>query len=196
MRWEKIMIGKRIGCGLLALMAAPAAAQPPAEWVGQAPLPDLVIGYQQAAGGSMIVERIPPRETVERWSRMVTNQRFAGVAARGVTLDQWSAIFLNGLGTDCPGFHGGVTARPTVSGQPAIDIRIDCPRNPATGEPETFLLRAIAGRTDLHVAQIAFRHLPSAAETEWALSHLASVTLCTRESEAGVCRAGPESFDR
>ena len=190
------MIGSRIGLGLLALAATPALAEPPAEWVGQAPLPGLVIGYQRAERGSMMVERIPPGESVEQWTRMVTNQRFAGVIARGGTLDEWLGHFLDGLATGCPGFRAGAPNRLTIAGRPAIALRIDCPRNPQTGRPETFLLRAIAGSADLHVAQVAFRHVPTEAEAGWAAAHLASVALCTRRSADPVCRAGPEAFDR
>jgi hypothetical protein len=187
----------RIGLGLAALAAASlAGAQAPSEWLGQAPLPELVIGYHTAEARGMIVERIPPGETVEQWSRMVTVQRFAGVIARGGTLDEWRGHFLDGLRTDCPGFRGGEATRLAVAGRPAIALRIDCPLNPATGRPETFLLLAIAGRADLHIAQIAFRHLPSAAETAWARTQLASVTLCTREAAAPVCQSGPETAER
>jgi hypothetical protein len=187
----------RIGFGLLALMGASAAmAQGGAEWLGQAPLPGLVIGFQRAEARGMIIERVPPGETVEQWSRMVTVQRFTGVIARGGTLDEWRGHFLDGLRTGCPGFRGGDATHLTVAGRPALDLRIDCPVNPATGRPETFLLRAIAGRADLHIAQIAFRHVPSEAEVQWASTQLAGVTLCTPEDLVPACRGGPEAVDR
>jgi len=181
---------------VLAAFATAGEAAPPAEWVGQAALPDLVIGFQRAEGGSMIVERIPPGETVQRWTRMVTNQRFAGVIARGGTVAEWHGHFMGGLIGGCPGYRAAEPARLRIEGRDAIEFRVDCPRNPATGLPETFLLRAIAGRADLHVAQVAFRYVPSVAESRWARDHLASVTLCTRVVTSPLCRAGPEAFDR
>jgi len=144
----------------------------------------------------MIVERVPPGETVEQWSRMVTVQRFADVIARGGTLFEWRDHFLDGLRTGCPGFRVGDTIFSSLAGHPALQLRIDCPLNPATGRPETFLLLAIAGHSDLHIAQIAFRHVPSEAETAWARAQLASVTLCTPVASAGVCRSGPEAVER
>jgi hypothetical protein len=183
------MIYSRIGLGLAALaIGFAAAAQAPSEWLGQAPLPELVVGSRQVAGRSLMVERIPPGETVEQWSRMVTVQRFAGVIARGGTVDEWREHFLDGLRTGCPGFRGGNATHTSVAGRPAIVLRIDCPLNPATGRPETFLLLAIAGRIDLHIAQIAFRHVPSDAEMDWARSQLASVTFCTSGDATPVCR--------
>jgi hypothetical protein len=177
------------------LGATAAQAAPPAEWVGQAALPTLVIGFQRAEGGSMIVERIPPGEAVENWTRMVLNQRFAGVIARGGTVEEWRGHFMGGLANSCPGARASGLNTLQIEGRDAIEFRVDCPRNPATGRPETFLLRAIAGRADLHVTQVAFRHVPSAAEARWARDHLASVTLCTRTVPTPVCRAGPEAFD-
>jgi hypothetical protein len=189
------MVGRWLGWAL-ALLATPAAAQAPAEWVGQAPLPGLVIAYHLAGEGSLIVERVPRGETIERWTRMVTNHRFAGEITAGGTVDRWHAGFVSNLSQACPGFRASVPARLRIEGRPAIEFRGDCPRNPATGQPESFFLRVIAGRADLHLAQVGFRHVPSAAEAGWARAHLASVTLCTRQSAAAVCRAGPEAVDR
>lgn len=180
---------------LLALAATAAHAAPPAEWVGQAALPDLAIGHQLSDGRSMIVERIPPGETVERWTRMATNQRLAGALAGG-TLEQWRSGYLSRLEQGCPGYRAGAATPLRIEGRPAFDMRFDCPHNPATGLPETFFLRAIGSGDILHLAQVAFRHVPSAAEAKWAQDQLASVTLCTRASRNPACRAGPEAFDR
>lgn len=189
------MGGNRIAAGIAMCLAAPALSQP-AEWLGQAPLDGLVIAHQLARDGSMIVERIPPGESVQRWTRMATTQRFAGVIARGSSLDEWYGHFMGGLANGCPGYRSAPPARLQIAGRPALAFRVDCPRNPATGLPETFLLRAIAGGSDLHVTQVAFRRVPSATDIAWASGHLDSVTLCTVRSPAPVCRAGPEAFDR
>ena len=180
--------------GCLAATAAQAA--PPGEWIGQAALPDLVVAFQRVGGGSMIAERIPPGETVQQWTRMVTTQRFAGVIARGGNLEEWHDYMVGALAGSCQSSRSSDPTRLTIAGRPAIEFRGDCPRNPATGLPETYFIRAIAGSADLHVAQVAYRRVPSAADAEWALAHLASVTLCSADSSAAVCRAGPEAFDR
>ena len=190
------MFARSIGFAFASCCAGAAVAAPPPEWVGQAPLPGLEIVHQLAGNGSLIVERVPPGETIMRWTRMVTNQRFAGEIAAGGTLDQWHRGYMIGLRQACPGFRASGPARLQIEGRPAIQLRGDCPRNPATGRPETFFLRAIAGRADLHLAQVAFRNVPSAAETAWALEHVASVTLCTPRVASPICRAGPEAIDR
>lgn len=172
----------------LALAGTPALAQPSSEWLAHGPTPGLVVGFRQAEGGSMIVERIPQGETVQNWTRMVTVQRFAGQQP----LEQWLATFTTGLAQGCPGAR---TSRPVYSeteGRRSVAFRVDCLRNPQTGQPETFLIRAISGAAALHVAQTAFRHVPSAAEADWARGFLATVTLCSRDVATPACRARPD----
>lgn len=177
---------KRVLLALAVLIAVPTQAQA-REWVAQGALPGLAVAFEQRAGGSTIVERIPPGETVERWTRMATNQRFAGLMS-GATLANWRDNFANQLRGGCPG--ATMSERQlTVSGRPALELRVDCPLNPATRLPETFFLRAIAGRSDLHVAQIAFRHRPSAAEVTYAQTHLATVAYCETAGASRACLA-------
>lgn len=173
------------------LCAAPAQAQVAQEWVAQRAQPDLVVAHEQRANGSTIVERIPRGETLERWSRMVTNQRFAGLMARGGggVLDEWLNNFTGGLANACPGSSTAGLQRLTVSSRPAVQLRANCPRNPTTGQPETIFLIAIAGRADLHVAQVAYRRVPSAADIAYARVQLASVTYCQRTNASTVCTA-------
>ncbi|WP_114954899.1 hypothetical protein [Sphingosinicella terrae] len=174
--------------GLAAFVTAPARAQGADEWLYQSPLPELVVGFQREQGGTSIVERIPPGETVQDWSQMVTTQRFAGAIARGVSLDQWVNGFVSGLANACPGAR---TSAPLFSRHPdhrEVAFRVDCPLNPATAKPETFLLRAFASAADLHVLQVAFRHVPSAAEAGWAERHLESAVLCDAASSDSPCR--------
>ena len=169
----------------LALAVTPASAQPSSEWLAHGPTPGLVVGFRQAEGGSMIVERVPQGETVENWTRMVTVQRFAGQQP----LEQWLATFTGGLAQGCPGARTSRPAYSEIEGRRSVEFRGDCPRNPQTGRPETFLIRAISGASALHVAQAAFRHAPNEAETDWARSFLATVTLCSRDVATPACRA-------
>jgi hypothetical protein len=170
---------------VICCLAAPVAAQPSSEWLAQAPLPGLVVGYRAAQNGRSIVEWIPQGETVEVWTRMVTVQRFPDIGPR---LRFWADTFGTGLSQSCPGAVVGRPAYSRTDGHQQVEFRVDCPRNPETGQPETFLLRAIAGASDLHSAQVAFRHVPSAQETDWARRQLASVTLCSRENASPICR--------
>jgi hypothetical protein len=181
-------LARMFAAGLVACCAATTSAQPRDEWLVQAPLPDLVVGYRHEQGGSLIEERIPPGETVQDWSRMATTQRFAGTVARGITLETWAGGFFDDLRTGCPGYRGGEPRYFEADGRRTVTFRVDCPRNPATGKPETFLLRAIAGSADLHVVQMAYRRVPSPAEAQAAQHHLDSVRLCDHSSADPRCR--------
>jgi hypothetical protein len=150
----------------------PMAALIAIELLARPPVTGFVVGYQVAKNGNLIIEQIPSGETVDRWTRMVTTQRFAGVATRSDG-NGFLQIMLNGLQTGCPGAKLSYR-RPAGKG---AQMRVDCPRNPSTGLPETFFAKAIAGKSDMHVAQVAFRRLPSAEDAAWAERYLAGVTL-------------------
>jgi len=152
---------------MLALVAALAV-----ESLASPPLPGFVTGYEFAKDGSSIVEQVPNGETVQKWTRMVTTQRFAGVAGR-TDANGFLQLMLDGLERACPG--ATVAYRRVAAG--SAQMRVDCPLNPATRLPETFFARAIPGAGDMHVAQVAFRRIPDADEAAWAEKYLAEVQL-------------------
>lgn len=158
----------------LALYAGAATAQ--AERVALPALPGFVVGHQLERGGNAIVEHIPRGETVQAWTRMVTVQRFGGVASR-ISPQTLLQNMIRGLANGCPGARTSPIQPQAVSGRTAAQFRADCPRNPQTRLPETFIARAIAGQSDLHVVQVAFRRVPTAADLRWAQEVLGGVTL-------------------
>jgi hypothetical protein len=134
--------------------------------------PGFVIGHEAERDGNAIVERVPSGETVQKWTRMITMQRFAGVARR-TDSDGFLQLMLDGLERACPG--ATVAYRRPVGSN--AQMRVDCPLNPATGLPETFFAKAMPGAADMHVAQVAFRRVPSAEDASWAEHYLAGVAL-------------------
>ena len=133
-------------------------------------LPGFIVGYNVARDGNSIVEQVPVGETVEKWTRMVTTQRFAG-AARRTDGNAFLQLMIDGLQAACP---GAKIAYRRTSGKTA-QMRIDCPMNPVTGLPETFLAKAMPGAADMHIAQVAFRRVPSEGDIAWADRYLAGV---------------------
>lgn len=135
-------------------------------------LPGFKIGNQASGGGVWIVEQIPRRESVAKWTRMVTTQRFEGLAGR-IDAAGFLQSIANGASSSCPGAKAsGIRL---VGG--AAQLRVDCPLNKATGRPETFIMRAVMGSTDLHVYQVAWRRVPWPADVQWGLAYLNGVTL-------------------
>ncbi len=174
--------------GIAALVAAASAAhaQTPGERLVQARPAGFVVGHSVSAPEASVEERIPQGESVQRWTRMLTTQRFGGAALR-MRPEQLLQTMANGLGSGCPGGKAGPIRALTVAGRPAAEFRADCPRNPAHGQSESFFARAIAGAADLHIVQVAFRRVPTAADAAFARKHLDSVALCTGVGKTGPC---------
>jgi hypothetical protein len=174
------------------LMAIAAVSSMPAmagqaEWSGRPPAPGFVVGFDKANAEQAIVERVPTGESVERWTRMLTSQRFVG-RARDPGPRQLLANIQNLMKNGCPGGSTTQIVDLTVSGRPAARMRSDCPRNPQTGLPETFFILAFAGKNDLFAEQVAFRRVPTAADVAFATKELQGVRLCSAASKEAVCK--------
>jgi hypothetical protein len=168
---------KRIVAVALAVAALPIAAQPEtAERLVSPPLPGFVVGFDRANAEQSIREEVQEGETVEAWSRMVTTQRFTGLAARA-TPREYAGNILGHVPQSCPGARSSPPQGLTVSGRPAAQFQVDCPRS-AGGRPETFILLAVAGRSDMHVKQVAWRGSISPQALAWGRAFLAKVALC------------------
>ena len=164
---------------LVAVQGLVAGQSIPAETL-TAPMPkEFKVGFTGAQGGQSIEERVPTGETVQNWTRMLTIQRFGGMAPMGTHA---LAERLGGMMAQaCP----GATVAPVVDGTDRTDgrvtatasLRVACPINPSTGKPETMIARAFQGTTDLHMAQYAWRSIPDAAQVAAATAWLASVRL-------------------
>jgi hypothetical protein len=142
------------------------------EQVIRPPLPGFVVGNQQAAGELSIIEQVPSGETVERWTRMVTTQRFGGLAGR---ID--APGFLSKLAALAAERCAGATASAVQTTGPTAEVRVDCPLNAETGQPETFIAKAIVHGPDLHIFQVAWRRVPTAADIAWGERYLEGVSI-------------------
>lgn len=169
--------------GLAMAVAAPALAQSGGERLAAPALPGFVTGYSAGNAQQSIREEIPRGETVERWSRMVTTQWFAGLAARA-TPSQYAQNMLSKLPQQCPGARISPVSSLTVSGRPAVRFQVDCP----LGSGETFILLAVAGQRDMHVKQVAWRGGTTPAGLQWGRNFLAGTVLCSAGSREPACR--------
>lgn len=173
-------------CAVLALASAAPATAAEAERLVSPPLSNFVLGYSAANDTQSIREEVPRGETVERWSRMVTTQRFAGLAARS-TPAAYTRTIAEQTPRACPGAKVSPVANLTVSGHAAARLQVDCPRSEG-GLPESFLLLAVAGQSDMHVRQVAFRGAKTAADLTWAERYLAATVLCGPGDRQADCR--------
>jgi hypothetical protein len=176
---------------LSGLIAASLAITPPAhgaegERLAAPMLPGFVLGFEAANARESIREDVPRGETVDRWTRMVTTQRFAGLAARS-TPAEYGRTIAGLVAPACPGARVSPAVSLTVSGRQAGRFQVDCPRNQG-GQRETFILLAIAGASDMHVKQVAFRGPLSAADLAWGYKYLGAVALCRPRDPQVSCR--------
>jgi hypothetical protein len=174
------------GAILLAAGSAATAQALAGEHLASPALTGFVLGYQAANAAQSIREEVPRGQTVERWTRMVTTQRFTGLAAR-TTPAAYARTITGNVPRACPGAALSPIADLTVSGRPAARLQVDCPRN-ETGQAETFILLAVAGQRDMHVRQVAFRGAKSAADLVWARTYLAGTVLCGARDLQANCR--------
>ena len=179
MRWY-------VAIALSGIAAGAAAAT--AEWSGRPAASGFVVGFDKANTEQAIVERIPADETVERWTRMLTSQRFVG-RARDPGPRQLLVNMQGLMKGACPGGSTSEIVMMTVSGRAAARMRSDCPLNPQTGLPETYFIVAFGGTNDLFVEQVAFRRAPNAADLSFASKDLQQVRWCTTASKEAACKA-------
>ena len=178
----------KVAIGLTALMLGTASVAPAqnAEHLAAPALPGFVVGYSAGNAQQSIREEIPRGETVEAWSRMVTTQRFTGLAQR-TSPAAYAQSVLAPLPRACPGAAISPIANLTVSGRPAVRFQVDCPHS-AGGRPESFILLAIAGRSDMHVKQAAWRGGTTPAALSWGRQFIDGTVLCAAGDKAPACR--------
>lgn len=175
----------RLFLAMAALGSATMAIAADGERLVGPPLSGFVVGHSAANAGQSIREEIRTDETVQRWTRMVTTQRFTGLAARS-TPAAYARRIAGQLPQACPGATISPIASLSVGGRPASRFQVDCPRS-QSGVSETFILLAIAGQRDMHVKQVAFRGAKTAANLAWARGFLAGTTLCQPRDRRPAC---------
>lgn len=171
---------------LLGLLSAAATAATPADWLTRPAVTGFVVGHEAGDSQQSIREYVPQGETVHNWTRMVTDQRFIDFVELA-TPQEFAEEMARSLPKGCPGGKASVVTSLKIEGRNAARMRADCPRNPDTGKPEVFWIVLIAGERDMHSRQVAFRRIPTAADTAWAEGVIAATRLCRPGSKAKGC---------
>ncbi len=184
MGWTVRALGLALATGLALSASAQTLRQ---ERLVAPRLDGWAIGFYRANEQQSIREEVPRGQTVEAWQRMITTQRFAGLAAR-TSPAAYARDIISHVPTSCPGARVAPVQNVRVSGRAAVRFRVDCPSNPeAAGKPETFILVAVAGQNDMHVKQVAFRGGLGPADLPWAERFLSSLAFCLPNDKAPAC---------
>ena len=155
--------------------------------------PDLdrwVVGYEAHSATQAIRKEVPENESVKDWTRMVTTQRFGGLAAL-TTPENYVANIARGVERKCPGAQVSAIRSLSMTGRPAVRVTIDCPVLAETGKRETFLLEATGGTFDMLVKQVAFRGPHTPADMAWASGFLDALVYCAGGTTLGACTREP-----
>ena len=145
------------------------------------------VGYTKHAPKGVITEMVPAAETVGAWTEMVTVQIFFGMhdSVSGFRLRMEKLWAQSCAGAKSAPVSGGIE-----NGYVVTIWRQSCPLNRQTGQPETTLFKAIAGRDSFYVVQKAFKFEPSPdAAAEWA-RYLDTVSVCDTRIPERACPRG------
>jgi hypothetical protein len=152
------------------------------------PPKDFKVGYQASHDSRQITEWVPSGETVDEWTQMLTVQIFrrAGVDGERLLQEVGKQYVSACPGTTSKGIFNG-----QINGYAVSMLLLKCPRNPATGKPETTVFRVIKGSDALYSVQRAWRAVPTDQDLDDVMHGLAKVTVCDSRVAAHPC----PSFD-
>lgn len=178
------MAGLGLLCGVAAVDAAPLPGVE-GETLLQSMPPGFKVAFRHSQNGLTMQEMIPERESVDNWSKMVTTQIFVGKG------DWKPAPFLAAFGqrvaAACPDMSHGNITMVVVNGYVGGVVVLHCPLNPATGKPENIVTRAIQGKDSFYLVQVAYRFVPSRADSRFIETYLKSIIACDTRSAEHPC---------
>lgn len=143
------------------------------------------VANDQRANGIHLSEMIPKGESLEDWTQMVTVQIFFGAAA--LTPHGFEETMETSWKASCPDASKGHIADGTENGYRFNLWVLACPRNPASGKPETTLLKGIAGNDSFYLVQKAFRYKPTMDEVGVATAWLRKIEVCDSRRPEQAC---------
>jgi hypothetical protein len=175
-----------LGVMALILLVLPGAAS--ADLVNENLLVQMPPGYEVAyrveRGNMVMNEMVPDGQTVNNWTEMVTVQIFHGLKSvpekfRDTLQRQWIGA--------CPGGSGSEVTSDIENGYPVLVWMLDCPKNPATGQPEITWFKAIAGNDSFYLAQKAFKFKPSEVQIGHWTAYLKAIAVCDTRIPGRAC---------
>ncbi|TZG27681.1 hypothetical protein [Sphingomonas montanisoli] len=176
-----------IGAALLAL--ATASTAPSGEKLIQPPAPGFVSVLKVDKGANAVEQFVPEKQSLTKWTDMITVQRFAGQGTDGGGRDP--ATWLEGWGRTfaaaCPKAQHGPIGRGAVNNYPAAILAIQCAVGAEDPKRESVFLRAIQGKDAFYVVQFAMRRIPRRPEVELVDRYLQAVSLCDDRDARHPC---------
>jgi hypothetical protein len=145
------------------------------------------VGFHNRQTQMETTEYLPAGETVDDWSRMITEQIF--FRRRNVDPDDLPNFMVKSWSGACPGGVGERTGRTNENGYPVATWRFRCPMNTQTHKPETMWMKVISGADALYSVQYAYRRAPSDDLARPAMAYLQGVKVCDTRTPEHPCPA-------
>ena len=170
------------------LLAAPAAAEPPAEWLAPRDLDTLEAVETSATDLRTKIVYVGRGETRESWTRRLTLWDYPAIVLDRAPFAGHAASVRQDIIADCPNVTASDLRLFDWSGLAAAEYGVVCPFYPVTGRQDIYFVRTIAGTGGLLAAAVTFHGPPTEAETAQARAWLDSLILCTPASTEPACR--------
>ena len=145
-------------------------------------------GWQGGNGSMNMTEFVPVAESVDEWSRMITQQVFHG--RTNDPPDGLPTAMGAGWKAGCPGGSSRKLSQDAENGYPSAIWVFTCPRNPQTGKPENAWIKVISGSDSLYSVQYAVRRDATDDITRAALAYLQRVSACDTRRADRPCPKG------
>ena len=150
--------------------------------------PEGFVEYRSSGvNGTALIEFVPDGQTTEDWTQKVSLQFLPSIQEPVAFTDAVSQSVMQA----CASAEVAQISQPTEAGHATSLILVGCPLSPATGKPEYFLMKAIAGHDRLYVVQMAWagpRPTPDGVTT-WSV-WLRRVVACDEGSTEAACAGG------
>jgi hypothetical protein len=184
-----------VAAALLLACSAGAVAQQGGgvEQLFMVPPPDWTVGYHDQKGATDLTALLPPGQTRQNWSEMLTVELISGRPAMDVqtTLGQR----LDAIRQDCDDVGAGPAQLAVENGYDTGIRAIACPKSKRWGKGELSLYKVILGRSRTYVISrhwsgepFAKDHMPVPARTteEW-LAFMTRVVVCDSGDRQHPC---------
>jgi hypothetical protein len=175
---------------MTALMIGLAAGSAPAGLSGEnvlSPLPQgFKVGSSEATPTGSMSEYVPQTETVQDWSTMITVM----VMHIKASPDQFANGMLQSIKGGCAGIQSQKVTEGTENGYAFSLWLAQCPLNPATGKPESFFMKIVAGRDALYNIQYAYRQNMTTDLMKPAMVYMKRVEVCDTRGTDHPCPPG------
>jgi hypothetical protein len=165
-----------------ALLAAAPSPNPKGEFL-VTPIPEgFKLGAMDRTPKLQVTEYIPVGETVENWSRIVTEMINQGVP--NADPDGLPTVMSKGWTQKCPGGSARKVVGNVENGYRASIWMFLCPSAPGTNKPESMWIKVISGSDRLYSVQYAYRSPPTREMLAPTMGYLKGVFVCdTRRAD-------------